>query len=282
VPDLDGQVVVITGAGSGLGRAMAMTFSGAGAAVAALDLDGEGAAETAAAITRTGAIAESFRVDVADPAALPAAAQSVQDRFGACHLLCANVGVQQFGAIDRLTADDWRWVLDVNVLGTVNTVSAFLPLLRASKGTRQILLTSSSGVHAPGVRLGAYTTSKFAVMGYGETLRLELEPEGIGVSVLFPAGMMTRHLESSAIARPAERGPSVTLPDDIEAMMASRDMTQDSRSVVTAEVAVRNLLADLATNPAYIVTHGSYLDALAQRHADLLAAYHRGQRGLPS
>ena len=282
VADPYGQVAVITGAGSGLGRAMAIVFSGAGAAVAALDLDREGAAETAAEITRAGGKAEAFGVDVSDPAGLSGTAQAVRDAFGACHVLCANVGVQQFGAIDRLTLDDWRWVLDVNVLGTVNTVSAFLPLLRTSEGRRQILLTSSSGVHSPGVRLGAYTTSKFAVMGYGETLRMELEPEGIGVSVLFPAGMMTRHLESSAIARPAERGPSVTLPDDIEAMMASRDMTQDSRSVVTAEVAVRNLLAELATNPAYIVTHGSYLDVLAQRHADLLAAYHRGQRGLPS
>jgi NAD(P)-dependent dehydrogenase (short-subunit alcohol dehydrogenase family) len=282
VPDLDGQVVVVTGAGSGLGRAMAMAFSGAGAAVAALDLDGQGAAETAAAITREGGNAMGLRVDVADPAALVAAVQATADRFGACHVLCANVGVQQFGAIDRLTADDWRWVIDVNVLGTVNTVSAFLPLIRASEGRRQILLTSSSGVHSPGVRLGAYTTSKFAVMGFGETLRMELEPEGIGVSVLFPAGMTTRHLESSAIARPAERGPSVTLPDDIEAMMSSRDMTQDRRSVVTAEVAVRNLLAELATNPPYIVTHGSYLDVLEQRHAELLAAFHRGQRSLPS
>ena len=282
VSDRHGQVVAITGAGSGLGRAMAMAFAGAGAAVAALDLDSEGAAETAAAITHEGGKSAAFRVDVADPVALTAAAQAVQDRFGGCHVLCANVGVQQFGAIDRLTADDWRWVIDVNVLGTVNTVSAFLPLLRASEGNRQILLTSSSGVHSPGVRLGAYTTSKFAVMGYGETLRIELEPEGIGVSVLFPAGMMTRHLESSAIARPAERGPSVTLPDDIEAMMSSRDMTQDSRSVVSAEVAVRNLLAELASNPPYIVTHGSYLDVLAQRHAELLAAYHRGQRDLPA
>jgi NAD(P)-dependent dehydrogenase (short-subunit alcohol dehydrogenase family) len=261
---------------------MAMAFSGAGAAVAALDLDGEGAAETAAAITREGGNAAGLRVDVADPAALVTAAQATADRFGACHVLCANVGVQQFGAIDRLTADDWRWVIDVNVLGTVNTVSAFLPLLRASEGSRQILLTSSSGVHSPGVRLGAYTTSKFAVMGYGETLRMELEPEGIGVSLLFPAGMMTRHLESSAIARPAELGPSVTLPDDIEAMMASRDMTEDMRSVVSAEVAVRNLLAELASNSPYIVTHGSYFDVLAQRHADLLAAYHRGQQGLPA
>ncbi len=277
-----GQVAVITGAGSGLGRAMAMTFARAGSAVAALDRDRDGAAETAAAIVREGGKGAAFGVDVADPDALVEAAEAVRDRFGACQVLCPNVGVQQFGAIDRLTADDWRWVMDVNVLGTVNTVSAFLPLVRASEGNRHVLLTSSSGVHTPGVRLGAYTTSKFAVMGYGETLRLELAPEGIGVTVLFPAGMMTRHLESSAIARPAERGPSVTLPDDIEAMMASRDMTQDSRSVVSAEVAVRHLLAELAWNPPYIVTHGSYLDVLAQRHADLLAAYHRGQQNLPT
>jgi NAD(P)-dependent dehydrogenase (short-subunit alcohol dehydrogenase family) len=276
-----GQVVVITGAGSGLGRAMAMEFFWAGACVAALDLDSGGAEQTAAAITQSGGAAAHFTVDVADPGALSGAARAVQERFGGCHVLCANVGVQQFGALDRLTYDDWRWVLDVNVLGMVNTVSTFLPLIRQSTGSRHIMLTSSSGVHSPGVRLGAYTTSKFAVMGYGETLRMELDPEDIGVSVLFPAGMMTRHLESSAIARPAERGPSVTLPDDIEAMMASRDMTQDSRSVVTAEVAVRNLLAELATNPPYIVTHGSYLDDLQQRHADLVSAYERGQQSLP-
>jgi NAD(P)-dependent dehydrogenase (short-subunit alcohol dehydrogenase family) len=284
VPDeapFDNRVVAITGAGSGLGRAMAMEFAGAGACVAVMDIDAAAAAETAGAISEAGGEATHLAVDVADAEALAAAAHEVAEHFGACHILCANVGVQQFGAIDRLTADDWRWVIDVNVLGTVNTVSAFLPLIRGCSGRRHILLTSSSGVHTPGVRLAAYTTSKFAVMGYGETLRLELAPEGIGVSVLFPAGMITRHLESSALARPVERGPSVMLPDDIDAMLASSDMAVDAHSVVAAEVAVRNLLAELATDPPYIVTHGSYRDGLARRHAELLEAYERGQQDLP-
>ena len=275
--DLRGRIAVVTGAGSGLGAAMSRRFAEAGMAVAALDID-----EPAAAIDGGGAGERVRRTGhwpcgstSATRGSLAAAADAVDVGLGGCHVLCANVGVQQFGALDRLTHDDWRWVLDVNVLGMVSTVSTFLPLIRQSTGSRHILLTSSSRRALPGVRLGAYTTSKFAVMGYGETLRMELEPEGIGVSLLFPAGMMTRHLESSAIARPAERGPSVTLPDDIEAMMASRDMTQDSHSVVTAEVAVRNLLAELATNPPYIVTHGSYRAQYHSRLAAIEAAFDR-------
>ena len=64
------------------------------------------------------------------------------------------------------------------------------------------MFTASSSVLAPAVRLGAYQTSKFAVLGFGESLREEIAGEGIGVTVLFPGGMMTRHLESSVLARP--------------------------------------------------------------------------------
>jgi short-subunit dehydrogenase len=128
----------------------------------------------------------------------------------------------------------------------------------------------------PGVRLGVYQTSKFAVMGYGETLRHELAGEGIGVSILFPAGMMTRHLESSALARPAELGESVTLPDDIEAMLASRSMSDGD--VATAEHAVRNLLTDLVADEPYILTHGSYRDEYNQRRDAMDAAFDRMER----
>ena len=198
--DLAGRIVVVTGAGSGLGAAMCRRFAAAGMAIAALDIDPDGAKAVAASLAEEFGVATmSARVDVGDAASLAAAAAEVDATLGGCDVLCANVGVQQFGAIDRLTDADWTWVIEVNVLGTVRTVASFLPLIRRRTGWRRIVLTASSGVLVPGVRLGAYQTSKYAVWGYGDTLRQELAAEGIGVTVVFPAGMMTRHLESLSL-----------------------------------------------------------------------------------
>jgi NAD(P)-dependent dehydrogenase (short-subunit alcohol dehydrogenase family) len=268
---------VVTGAGSGLGAAMVARFAAEGMSIAALDIDGERAEETARSVRDAGGKAIAMQTDVANAAALDSAARQVSEHFGSCNVLCANVGVQQFGALDRLSAEDWRWLLDVNVLGVVNTVNAFLPLLRAARGNRRILLTSSSAALVPGVRLGGYTMTKFAVMGYGETLRLELAAEDIGVSVLFPAGMRTRHLESSARARPQEIGPWSMQPDDMDAMRESRKM-DTAAHVATAEHATRNLLSELAANHRYIVTHGAYRNEYLERHDDILAAIERAQR----
>jgi NAD(P)-dependent dehydrogenase (short-subunit alcohol dehydrogenase family) len=272
--ELTGRVAVVTGAGSGLGAAMARAFAEAGMAVAALDIDLGSAETTAATLAKEhGLPTMACRVDVGDAASVAEAASEVASTLGGCDVLCANVGVQQFGAIDRLTEQDWQWVLGVNVMGTVRTVREFLPLLRARSGWRQIVLTVSSAALAPGVRTGAYQASKFAVMGYGETLRLELAPEGIGVSMVFPAGMMTRHLESSALARPAELGASVTLPDDIETMLAASPMRADD--VVTADHAVRNLLRDVLANEPYVLTHGTYRARYNARRDAIEAAFDR-------
>jgi NAD(P)-dependent dehydrogenase (short-subunit alcohol dehydrogenase family) len=265
---------VVTGAGSGLGAALAERFAAEGMAVMVLDIDGERAEQTAQAVRNAGGTAKAVQLDVANRAAVEAAARLTLEAFGSCNVLCANVGVQQFGAVERLTEQDWKWVLDVNVMGVVRTVDAFLPLIRATPGARRIALTSSSAALVPGVRLAAYTASKFAVMGYGETLRLELAPEDIGVSILFPAGMRTRHLESSARARPSDIGQWTMMPDDIKAMKESRKL-DEAAHVVTAEHATRNLLQELAENRRYIVTHGNYRDAFVERFDDILAALDR-------
>jgi NAD(P)-dependent dehydrogenase (short-subunit alcohol dehydrogenase family) len=268
---LAGRVAVVTGAGSGLGAAMARQCAEAGMAVAALDIDEPRALATAAELERLGVATAAIGVDVGDPGSVRDAAARVDEQFGGCDLLFANVGVQQFGGIDRLSEDDWAWLLGVNVLGTVRTVTSFLPAMRRGSGWRHISITASSGVFVPAVRLGAYTTTKFAIVGFAETLRLELADDGIGVTILFPGGMSTRHLESSALARPENLGASVTMPDDIEAMLSGNAaMASD---VMPAEEAVQGLLAALLADEPYFLTHGSYRPEYEARLADLDRAF---------
>jgi NAD(P)-dependent dehydrogenase (short-subunit alcohol dehydrogenase family) len=272
--ELAGRVAVITGAGSGLGAAMADALGAVGMRIAALDIDGDAAEATAARLVGNGVEAIARAVDVASRDALSGAADATRAAFGGCDLLCANVGVQQFGAIERLTADDWQWMLSVNVVGLVQTVDAFLPLLRATTGERRIVVTSSSSYFVPSVRLGAYITTKYAVVGYAEVLRLELADEGIGVTLLFPAGMMTRHLDSSRAARPPELGESVIMPDDIDVMIASREGAGDTQPV-SPEFAIRNFVRDLRDGRDYIVTHGDYRHDVEARQRAIMEAFDR-------
>ena len=224
---LRGGTAVVTGAGSGLGAAMAGAFAAEGMAVAALDINREAAESVAAALEAGGTAAIGQAVDVADRETLDAAAAEVAARFGSCNVLAANVGVMQFGPLERITADDWQWLLSVNVVGTANTVNAFLPLLRAANGPRHIVLTSSMAALVPTPRQGAYITTKFAITGYGDVLRQELADDGIGVTVVFPSGMITTHLESSRAARPSALGESVMRDEDLEVVIATAGTGDD-------------------------------------------------------
>ena len=140
--------------------------------VAVLDVNLAAAEATAQKVRQEFHVpASGVQVDVGERTSIAAAAGHVRSVYGSCDVLCANVGVQQFGAVDQLTDQDWQWVIEVNLLGTVRElVREFLPLLRAATGWRRVVLTSSANALAPGVRLGAYQTSKFAVMGFGESL----------------------------------------------------------------------------------------------------------------
>jgi NAD(P)-dependent dehydrogenase (short-subunit alcohol dehydrogenase family) len=276
-PELAGKVAVVTGGGGGLGAALAGVFAGNGAAVALLDIDEEAAKEKAVAIAGHYDVATvALGVDVGDQVSIAEAAAHVERSLGGCDILCANVGVQQFGAIDRLTEDDWAFVLNVNVLGTIRTVRSFLPLIRAREGWRRILITSSVSALAPSVRMAAYQTSKFAVMGFGETLRLELAPEGIGVTVLFPAGMLTGHLQSSEAARPSALTETGAAEDDLTEMLARMPLTADD--LTTADQAVRSVLEDLEADVPYSVTHGTVRVSYTLRRIALEAALDRMEK----
>ena len=270
-------VAAITGAASGFGRAIVDELAGRGFSIAMFDLDEPRLDEAAEAVRSTFGVEVLARpVDVASRAALLEAAAAVDTRFGRCDLLWANVGVQHFGAVETITDDVWRWVLDVNVIGTSRTVQAFLPLLRRSPHAR-IAFTTSTNALVPAARLAAYQATKYAVVGLAETLRLELAAEPVDVSIVYPAGMITRHLESSAEARPSHLGPGTVDESDLIAMMESRPMADVD--LTTAEAAAAVAVAGVLAGEPHVVTHGDLRAALAERDAAIAEAVDRAAPG---
>ena len=160
-------------------------------------------------------------------------------------------------------------MLDVNVVGAARTARSFLPLLRQAARPR-LAFTTSSSVLSPGSRWGCTRRASSRVWGLAETLRLELADDGISVSVLFPSGMISRHLETSTEAQPEHLRRSIGEAEDFEAMLASNpDMA--SNPVAPEEAAQRVADAVLAGEP-YIVTHGDLVDAIVTREAALRRA----------
>jgi NAD(P)-dependent dehydrogenase (short-subunit alcohol dehydrogenase family) len=238
--------------------------------VVLLDVDGDRAEMEAAALAAAhGVEVLGLRVDVADTASVEVAAATVDRRFGKAHLVISNVGVQLFASIARATDDEWRWLLDVNVIGSARVARAFLPLLRKAERGR-LAFTSSSSVLDPASRMSMYQASKFAVWGLAETLRVELAPEGIGVSVIFPSGMLSRHLETSEAAQPAHLRRPIAGDDDFAALHDSNPMM--SQFLATPEEAAAGVLDGILGDRRYIVTHGDFLDALDTRDRELRAA----------
>jgi NAD(P)-dependent dehydrogenase (short-subunit alcohol dehydrogenase family) len=208
-------------------------------------------------------------VDVSDAPSVEAAATAVEERFGGADLVVSNVGVQLFGAIETFRDEEWRWVLDVNVIGSARVARSFLRLLREAERGR-LAFTTSSSVLDPASRLGAYQASKFAVWGLAETLRLELADEGIGVTVIFPSAMITRHLETSEAAQPNHLRRPIAHEGDFDAMIASNpEMTT---MLVTADDAGAGVIEAVMADEPYIVTHGDLTQAVLTRSAKLTRA----------
>jgi NAD(P)-dependent dehydrogenase (short-subunit alcohol dehydrogenase family) len=263
-------VAVITGGASGFGRALSADCAARGMTVALLDLDGPLAAKEAAVIAAAhGTEVIGVQVDVAESASVDVAARLVGERFGHADLVISNVGVQLFGAIEMTTDDEWQWVLDVNVIGAARVTRSFLPLLRKAKSGR-VAFTSSSSVLDPASRMSMYQSSKFAVWGLAETLRLELAKEGIAVSVIFPSGMASRHLETSEAAQPSHLRRPIAHADDFPVMHESN--TTMATFLATPEDAAQGVVEALFAGAAYIITHGEFDEAIDKRAAQLHAA----------
>jgi short-subunit dehydrogenase len=199
---LRGGVAVITGAASGIGAALAVDLARRGMHLALVDLNAAGLEATAARARAAGVTASTHPMDVADHAAVAALPAAVLAAHGRATVLVNNAGVALGGLFEQVDADDFDWLMAINFGATVRLTRAFLPVLAREAAAQVVNVSSIFGVIAPPAQT-AYSASKFAVRGFSESLRHELEMHGspVGVTLVHPGGVRTAISENARLAK---------------------------------------------------------------------------------
>ncbi|RZT98004.1 SDR family NAD(P)-dependent oxidoreductase [Rivibacter subsaxonicus] len=247
--DFRGEVAAITGAASGMGRALALELARRGCELALSDVDAAGLEETTRLVAAEAPQLRctSTQVDVADRAVVEAWAAQVMVDHGRVNLLFNNAGVALGAPLANVRPEDFHWVFGINFWGVVHGTQAFLPHLQASareSGVRGHVINTSSlfGLLAMPAN-GAYNATKFAVRGYTEALRMELDLTGTPVSAtcVHPGGVRT------AIARSARMDAST---EALVGMPVEQARAHFDRLLATtsAERAAREILRGVQRN----------------------------------
>lgn len=200
--------VAITGAGSGLGAAMAHRFAAEGFEVAVTDISRERADAVLLELEQAGAQGFSQVLDVTRIEDWAALEQRVQTEWGGLDVLINNAGVAAAGRCEESSLDDWRWVLDIDLMGVVRGCHTFIPLFRqqSEQGRRGHIINIASFAALSGMAgMSAYGTAKAGVYALSEHLRAELNESGVGVSVVCPAFVRTRLMNDARSPDPAYR-----------------------------------------------------------------------------
>ncbi len=203
MPD-HGRTIAITGAGSGIGKALSSRFAQAGYRVAVTDLDQARATRVLEELSDNGGTGFAQRLDVTSQADWDVLCQRVLSEWGGLKVLVNNAGVAAAGRLEDTPMDDWKWILETNLVGVVRGCHRFLPILRAQGGGHVVNVASYAGMmSAP--ELSAYGTAKSAVVALSEQLRVDLEGSGVGITLVCPAYVQTRLLETFRSPDPRHR-----------------------------------------------------------------------------
>ena len=199
--DLEGKVAAVTGAASGIGRALAVELNRRGVHLALSDVDKPGLVDTADRCAAGSTRVTTDAVDVADRAAVEAWAESVVADHSQVNLIVNNAGVALGGTVRDGDPDDVDWLMAINLWGVVHGTTAFLPHLEASGAGHVVNVSSVFGLVSIPTQ-SAYNASKFAVRGYTDALRMELELSGAPVSAttVHPGGIRTNIVRNARSA----------------------------------------------------------------------------------
>ncbi len=269
--ELAGKTAFVTGGAAGIGLAMARAFAQAGMKVMLADIEQSALSAAVEDLRTISPDIHSTACDVADAASVERAAQAAFAAFGHVHVVCNNAGVAAGGGIDHISLDNWRWVIDVNLMGVLHGVRSFLPHIRGHGEGGHFVNTASMAEMQGGLGFSPYGASKFAVVSMSEGLHMQLKPHGIGVSVLCPSYVRTG-IGNSGRNRPERYGASQPLdPASPAAAMVAEIARQLQAGLDPADVAAR-VLAAIRGDQLYVFTHPGMRAEVEDRFAAILAA----------
>lgn len=238
------KVAAITGAGSGMGRSLAVLLSKRGCHLALSDVNEAGLAETVRLVADSGVKVTSQRLDVANKEDVFAWADKVVADHGKVNLIFNNAGVALGSAVDGGSYEDFEWLMNINFWGVVHGTKAFLPYLKQA-GEGHIINTSSLFGLIAVPSQSAYNASKFAVRGFTEALRQELELEKVNVSAtsVHPGGIKTNIAKAARMDKSVEKiGMSVNSTDKFEKLFRTTADDAAAQMIRAVEKNQRRLL----------------------------------------
>lgn len=262
--DFKGRVAVVTGAASGIGLALTERFLEEGMRVVMADVEKDNLDKQVASLTAEGGDVLGVVCDVRDPDSVKDLAARTLAQYGAVHVVFNNAGVGPAGPMLETTPEDWRWIVDVNLLGVAYGVTTFGPIMKEA-GEGHIINTASEAGHVSSAVLGMYTATKHAVVGLSESLYRELEGTGVSVHCLCPNLVKTQIFNSER-----NRDDGVEMTASQTATIAPLREAITTLGITPAQVA-GNIIDAMRADQFWIFTHDLTKQALAVRYEDIKA-----------
>jgi NAD(P)-dependent dehydrogenase (short-subunit alcohol dehydrogenase family) len=244
--DLTGKVAAVTGAASGIGRALATNLAAKGCHLAISDVNEQGLQETAELAAEHDVDVTTHIVDVADREQVYQYAEDVVKQHGKVNIIINNAGVAVGDTIEDVSYEDFEWIVGINFWGVVYGTKAFLPYLKKEPEGHIVNISSINGI-VPNPLNGPYCSTKFAVKGFTETLRQELEGTSVGVTVIHPGGIGTEIVRNARIRRHIN-------PDKTAVELASDFDEHVVRN--TADFAAQTIITGIEKNKQRVLVGG--------------------------